>query len=146
MKKKPSENVVKAWTRMVRVQRMVLNSIEADLKQAGFPPLAWYDVLLEVRNGGAGGVRPKDLQEQLLLAQYNLSRLVDRIENHGCIVKAQSPDDGRGSVLTITEIGRGLIDRMWPVYAAALQRAIGERVTDPEAATLATMLETIRSI
>ncbi|MDA0241623.1 MAG: MarR family winged helix-turn-helix transcriptional regulator [Proteobacteria bacterium] len=125
---------------------MVLNTIEGDLKQAGFPPLAWYDVLLEVRNGGTSGVRPKDLQEQLLLAQYNLSRLVDRIENNGYIVKAQSPDDGRGSVLTISQTGRGLIDRMWPVYAAALQHAIGERVTDAEAATLAALLESIRSV
>jgi len=32
----------------MRVQSRVLDAVEQDLKKAGFPPLAWYDALLEL--------------------------------------------------------------------------------------------------
>ena len=32
----------------MRVQSRVLDCVEQDLKKAGFPPLAWYDALLEL--------------------------------------------------------------------------------------------------
>ncbi len=64
----------------MRPQQAVLAAVEADLKAAGFPPLGWYDVLLELSRAADGGLRPFALEQELLLAQYNLSRLLDRLE------------------------------------------------------------------
>ncbi|MHA1546375.1 MAG: MarR family transcriptional regulator, partial [Alphaproteobacteria bacterium] len=78
----PSDETVRAWTAMVRAQQTVLGAVEADLSKAGFPPLGWYDVLLELRRAGQG-MRPVELEKTLLIAQYNLSRLVARLEKAG---------------------------------------------------------------
>ena len=48
MSRKPSPETTSCWTRLVRVQQGLLAAVEQDLKKAGFPPLAWYDALLEL--------------------------------------------------------------------------------------------------
>ena len=54
-------------------------NVEAAVKAKGYPPLAWYDVLLELSREGGRRLRPVELEKELLVAQYNLSRLLDRM-------------------------------------------------------------------
>ena len=137
----PSDAVIRAWTRLVRARHRAMAAVEADLRRAGFPPLAWYDALLELRRAGQEGLRPYELEAAMLLAQYNLSRLVDRLAAAGHLIRAPSPADGRGQVLTITDGGRALLEAMWPAYAAAIQRHVGARLAEPQAAMLAALLD-----
>ena len=58
MKRKPSTEATAAWIRLMRVQSRVLDAVEQDLKKAGFPPLAWYDALLELSRAPTGELRP----------------------------------------------------------------------------------------
>jgi DNA-binding MarR family transcriptional regulator len=136
----PSDAVIRAWTRLIRAQQVALSAVEAELKAAGFPPLAWYDVLLELSRVEAEGLRPFALEQQLLLAQYNLSRLLDRLEKAAYIERLACPDDGRGQVIAITASGRALVKRMWPTYRAAIGRHVGAKLSEDEAARLASLL------
>src|SRR5262245_61931187 len=136
----PSEAVVLAWARLVRSQQAVLAAVEADLTAADFPPPAWDDVLLEVSRLRAGGLRPFALEQQLLLAQYNLSRLIDRLEHAGYVERCPCPEDGRGQIVAITAAGRALVRRMWPVYRTAIARHVGAKLSEAEAKTLAALL------
>jgi DNA-binding MarR family transcriptional regulator len=108
--------------------------------QEGLPPLAWYDALLELERADPPGLRPFELQKAMLFAQYNLSRLVDRLEAAGYVARSASEEDGRGQRLTITKSGRALRRRMWPVYADAIAAAVGSRLSEPEATTLGDLL------
>lgn len=136
----PSETTVRAWTRLVKASQAVLAAVEADLKAAGFPPLAWYDLLLELERAGRGGLRHFELERKTLLAQYNLSRLVERLAKAGYLERQPCPEDGRGSVLTITRAGRALLRRMWPAYAAAIEAHVGRHLSEREAGQLARSL------
>ena len=135
----PSDAVIRAWTRLIRAQQTVLAAVEAELKAAGFPPLAWYDVLLELARADAG-LRPFALEQALLLAQYNLSRLLDRLEKAGYIERRTCAEDGRGQIVAITPSGRALIKRMWPTYRAAIARHLSAKLSEDEAARLASLL------
>jgi DNA-binding MarR family transcriptional regulator len=140
---RPSKQVVLAWTRLIKAERLALARVEAALKQAGHPPLAWYDVLLELERAGETGLRPFELERALLLAQYNLSRLLDRIEREGLIERAPCPQDGRGHVLRLSARGRALRNAMWPVYAQAIEAAAGSCFDETEAKTLSALLARI---
>ena len=137
----PSDSVVRAWIRLERAHRAALATVEGRLKEAGLPPLAWYDVLLELERAGAPGLRPFELQKTMLLAQYNLSRLIDRLEAQGHVARAASEDDGRGQVLAITAKGRAMRRKIWPVYAAAIEAAVGAHLSPTEARALGDLLE-----
>jgi len=136
----PSEAVIQVWTRLVRSARVVLGAVEADIKTAGFPPLGWYDVLLELARENVDGLRPFLLEERLLLAQYNLSRVLDRLEEAGYVERLPHPEDRRGQIVRITPTGRELAKRMWPVYRAAIARHVGAKLPEREARELAALL------
>ncbi len=139
MNERPSETAVLAWARLIRGARLTLASVEGELKDAGFPPLEWYDVLLELSRSD-GPLRPVALEGRLLLPQHNISRLLERLAQAGHIERMRCEKDGRGYYVAITASGRDLLKRMWPVYAAAIQRHLGRHVTEPEAEALAGLL------
>jgi len=129
------------WAQFLRVSQAVLGAVEADLKAAGHPPLAWYDALLELRRAGAAGLRPYLLGERMLLAQYTLSRLIERLDRAGLVERHPCPEDGRGQVVRITAAGRALLDRVWPDYRAAIARRMLDRLEPEDAAALARILD-----
>lgn len=135
-----SDSVIRAWARLERAHRTAQSTVEARLKKAGLPPLAWYDALLELERADPAGLRPFELQKEMLFAQYNLSRLVDRLEAAGHVARSASEEDGRGQILTITKSGRAMRRRMWPVYSDAIAAAVGSHLSEAEAATLGDLL------
>ncbi len=124
----------------MRAQQAVLGAIEADLKAAELPPLAWYDVLLELSRAHEGRLRPFEIERETLLAQYNLSRLLDRLEKERLIARVAHEADGRGQWVAITAAGRTLQARMWKVYSRAIERHVGGKLDDKAAGTLADLL------
>jgi DNA-binding MarR family transcriptional regulator len=135
--------VVKTWVNLARAQQLALTDIEMALKEADLPPLAWYDALLELERAGEVGLRPYELERQMLLAQYNLSRLIARLSRAGYVARRVCVDDGRGQILVTTASGRAMRRRMWAVYGPAMQAALGDRLSHTEIKRLAALLETL---
>ncbi|AWN51286.1 helix-turn-helix domain-containing protein [Methylobacterium sp. 17Sr1-1] len=136
----PTASVTRAWIGLMRTQRVILSAVEKDLKRAGLPPLGWYDVLLELSRAEGGRLRPYEIEARTLLAQHNLSRLLDRMETEAFVRRDAFDGDGRGRWIVITEAGRAMQTRMWVVYAASIQAHMGAKLTDQEAAGLADAL------
>lgn len=134
---------IQAWVRLVRAHQTAFSCVETALKKAGLPPLSWYDVLLELERAGEQGMRPYELERELLLKQYGVSRLVDRIETKGYIKRQTCGDDGRGMRLTITPAGQKIRLQMWPVYKASIEKAMGSKLTSQQAENLSKLLSKI---
>jgi DNA-binding MarR family transcriptional regulator len=140
MSRRPSQEITAAWARLVHVQQQLLAAVEKDLKKAGFPPLAWYDALLELSRAPRGALRPVELEKQMLLPQYSTSRLVDRLAGAGLVERMTCPVDGRGQYVVITQAGRNLQKKMWDVYSTAIERHVGTKLSNKEAASLSDLL------
>jgi DNA-binding MarR family transcriptional regulator len=132
----PAPEAVAVWSRLVTASRVLLDRVEAALKATGLPPLGWYDALWELERSGTG-LRPFELQEQLLLPQYGMSRLLDRLEGAGLVERLACEDDGRGQLARITEAGQAMRRRMWPVYADELRTLVEAPLRPGEAEALA---------
>lgn len=136
----PDEVAVSAWIALARAHRLALSRIEARLKEADLPPLSWYDALWELEKKGEAGLRPFELEKAMLFEQYNLSRLVERLQRAGLVERRACAEDRRGHVLAITAEGIALRRSMWAVYGPAIGEAVGARLAAPEAARLAELL------
>ena len=133
MKRKPSTEATAAWIRLMRVQSRVLDCVEQDLKKAGYPPLAWYDALLELSRAPSGEMRPVELEKQMLIPQYSTSRLIDRLVDEGLAARRECRSDKRGQFVEITENGRELQKKMWNAYSAAIEKHVGSKLSDTDA-------------
>lgn len=137
---RPTEDEVSAWARLVRASRSVLQAIERELKRADLPPLSWYDAMLELRRAGEAGLRPQALQEAVLLEQYNISRLIDRLEAAGLVERRPCPEDRRGQIVHLTETGAETVAKMWPIYRRAIATHFADRLGPGEAKVLLRIL------
>jgi DNA-binding MarR family transcriptional regulator len=140
----PSPEAIKAWARLMRVSRQLVEHAEEALKNGGLPPLAWYDVLHELAEADEGGLRPFQLIERTLFAQYNISRLLARLEADGLVERLAVVDDGRGQTIRITGKGRETRRRMWAIYGRSIAGLVGAKLSADELNMLSALLGRLR--
>ena len=145
MTRKLSHAAVDVWARLIRAEHALLEAVEADLKAAELPPLVWYDVALELARAPHGRLRHRDLNARVLLAKYNLSRLIDRMVEAGLVARLPVAEDARGAYIAITEAGRRLQKRMWPVYGRSIARHFAARLDERDLVELDRILAKLRA-
>lgn len=137
------EALMESWNGLLRVRRRVLDAVEADLKGQGLPPLNESLALILLRDHPQGMMRPTDMESALELPQYTMSRILDRLEKSGAILRKACPVDGRSNHAALTEAGRRLIEQIWPVYCAAIEKHLGTHLCDVGAQAFSGMLKRI---
>ncbi|TWC62128.1 MarR family winged helix-turn-helix transcriptional regulator [Herbaspirillum sp. SJZ099] len=108
------------WFSFVHTHRLMIREVESRLAAAKLPPYAWYDVLWGLESGPDGTRRMHELADALAIERYNLTRLVDRLEQDGLVQRTRSAEDGRAAYATITKEGRTLRRKMWKVYESTV--------------------------
>ena len=140
--RRPCPDTLEAWARLLRASQRLLRNVERDLKEAGFPPLSWYDVLRELDAAGAGSsLRQFEIEERVAMTQYNLSRLLDRLEQKGLVRREGCPDDRRANFVAPTDCGLRLKCEMWEVYERSIARHFARSVAPSDARRLAAVLK-----
>ena len=135
-----SDAVVRAWSHLLGAQALALRAIETRLAAAGQPPLAWYDVLLELERAG-GELRVGELGERLVIEPHNVTRLVDRLEAKGLLKRRRAAEDQRGVWAVLTRKGAALRAEMWTHYRAAIHATVGATLSPSEAEALTSILK-----
>lgn len=125
------------WYSFVRSHRMMIREIERRLSAAGLPGYAWYDALWGLESGPEGTRRMHELADVLAIERYNLTRLIDRLEQEGLVTRSRSAEDGRAAYAAITDSGRVLRKKMWRIYESAVAELFLEQFSPAEQAALA---------
>ena len=139
-KTKIAQELEDAWVALFRAPPAVVERVNAAIRSEGFLTVEWYDVLWALARSPAGRIRQRDLGKDLLIARYNLSRLIDRLAAEGLVERIPCPADARGFDIVLTDKGRDLRAQTWPVYAQALREEIGSRLTSEEQCELSRLL------
>ena len=141
MSTKLTPAVIEAWAGLVRTEKALSDQIEERFEERR-PSRRWtgIHVLHEVDRSPKGMMRQSGVQNRTQIAQYNVCRLVDRLEREGLVERHQCQVDGRNNVVVITAKGRALRRAMWPVYAAAVEEHFGARLSQAEAEQLVHLL------
>lgn len=129
------------WYSFVRAHRMMIREIERRLSAAGLPGYAWYDALWGLESGPGGTRRMHELADVLAIERYNLTRLVDRLEQEGLVTRARSAEDGRAAFASITKEGRALRKKMWKVYESTVAELFLSQFSAGEQGALADGLD-----
>lgn len=70
-----------------------------------------YSVLAPLRRAGAPHeLTPTELAKQRMMTSGGMTAAIDRLERKGLVLRVPNPADRRGSLVRLTEAGRGTID------------------------------------
>ncbi|MER3483985.1 MAG: MarR family transcriptional regulator [Meiothermus sp.] len=143
MSQKVSEPHLSAWKALLRTHPSILRKIEADLAEQGQIPLGLYDVLLELSSAPNRRLRMAELAERVVLSRSGLTRLVERLEGEGYLIRENSPTDRRGVEAVLTDAGLKALKAAWPTYAKGINTCFARHFTADEAEMLRGALERV---
>ena len=97
--------VLSRITRIARHLDIARRDAFADLETWGF------DVLAVLRRAGAPHqLSPGQLMQETMVTSGTMTNRLDRLEELQLITREQDPDDGRGSLVTLTKSGMRAVD------------------------------------
>ena len=131
------------WALFLTAHAVLVEAIERRLARADLPPLAWYDLLWGLERSPGERLRMSELADKVVLSRSNLTRLVDRLEEAGLVARERSAEDRRGAYAVLTDAGREMRRRMWPVYQAGIRELFESHLSDAEAQTLSAVLRRV---
>lgn len=99
-----------AWRGLLRTYAKLTKALDAELEAAHGLPLTSYEVLMYVADSDGERMRMHDLASSILLSRSGLTRLVDRLERNGLLVRESCPSDARGAFACLTPRGRTTLD------------------------------------
>src|SRR3954467_3119087 len=94
-----------AWRGMLRVHTALVKALDAELAEAHDLPLSSYEVLITLESAPNRKRRMAELADSVLLSRSGMTRLVDRLEQHGLLIRDTCTDDGRGCYAVLTDKG-----------------------------------------
>ncbi|GAA1507718.1 DNA-binding MarR family transcriptional regulator [Agromyces terreus] len=134
---------VAAWESVFRAQVTVMRRLAE-----GFPSdlvsLNEYDVLFNIARTPERRLRLKDLNRSVLISQPSVSRMLDRLSARGLVAKAPDPDDGRGTIVSMTADGFALYRRVAYLHIEAIERNVGAGLDDDELVALTDLCRRLR--
>src|ERR1700730_2294233 len=86
-----------AWPAFLKAHAVLVERVEERLKASRLPDLAWYDVLWALECAPQNRLRMHELAAHTVITRSNLTRLVDRLEAAGLVVRDRDCTDPRGS-------------------------------------------------
>ena len=92
-------------TSIMRLQQIFLGRADAVLRPLGLT-FARYEVLMLLSFSRNGALPLGKIGERLQVNAASVTNAVDRLEGDGLVTRRSNPDDGRGTLASLTAAGR----------------------------------------
>lgn len=103
-----------------------------------------YEVLLRLARNPGSRLRMSDLSAQTSLSTSGITRIVDRLEREGLIVRESCETDRRGTWARLTEAGSSRVNAVLGPHLDDIERWYTGRLSDDKLAALTEALRIIR--
>jgi DNA-binding MarR family transcriptional regulator len=101
----PTQDQLTSWRTFLRAHAAISRALEAELVAEQQLSLAAYDLLVQLAEAPGRKLRMTELADAVLLSRSGVTRLVDRLEKGGLVVRSRVETDGRGVAAELTPAG-----------------------------------------
>ena len=116
--------------RILRIARYLERDVELELGRFGLSISEFNALSALRRHGEPHALSPTELSRGLMLSSGGLSKLVERLEARGLVVRTPDQTDGRGVVVALTPAGRELQEAAIEAHVANENELLGPLDTD----------------
>ena len=109
-----SKHSLRAWLYLLKCSKKLDQIMSARLRRSHGSSLSRFDVLAHLDLAGAAGLSTSALAGKLLASRGNITRLLDRMEHDGLIVRHQHSSDRRIQNIYLSQAGAELFHLMAP--------------------------------
>nr|WP_206313797.1 MarR family transcriptional regulator [Streptomyces coryli] len=98
-----------AITSVMRAHQILLSQVDAVVKPYGLT-FARYEALVLLTFSKAGELPMSKIGERLMVHPTSVTNTIDRLVTSGYVDKRPNPNDGRGTLASITDKGREVVE------------------------------------
>lgn len=120
----------------LRLHTLFVRGLDAELQAADGLPLTAFEVMNWLAYAPERRMRMSVLADSVLLSLSGITRLVERLEREGLLVREPAPDDRRGFYAALTETGLARLHAAQVTQAASIRRRLLDHLSEEEIATL----------
>jgi DNA-binding MarR family transcriptional regulator len=133
-----------AYFGLIEVSSLLRHSVEQQLREAGDLSYVQFQLLARLGDSPTGSHRMTELADGVVYSRSGLTYQAQLLEQRGLITRSPSPDDERGTTVTITDEGRQVLTQVFPGHISVLEELLLQPMTQQEVATLADILGRVR--
>jgi len=135
------EAALASWRVFLRAHAVVTRRLEAELLEERELPLASYDVLVQLVDAPGRRLRMTELASAVLLSRSGISRLVDRLQREGLVVREAASEDGRGMYAVLQPAGVSRLRDAAPTHLRGVAEHMTSKFSERELDELRALLD-----
>lgn len=130
------------WTSLIRLSQLLPARLDGELRFNG-STLPRYEILAVLARS-PDGLRMSDLGHYALVSKPRLSVNVAELADEGLVQRSADPDDGRASIVSLTQSGRRELARLAPDHLALARSVVAGTADAGSMATVTRALHDMR--
>lgn len=135
-----------AWGGFLSAHAHLSKRLEENLRRTAGLSHAEYEVLLRLSLEDSGRLRIQELAAESVLTHSGTSRLVDRLEGAGLVVRVGAEQDRRGAYAVLTDHGRERFLEVARQHTALVRSLFLSHFSAAELATMGSFWERLDSV
>ena len=130
---------------LLATQIALSNAIDCHAVSSTGHDATTVDLLVRLELAPDRQLRAVELCRQLQLSPSHISRMLDRAEAAGLVMRGPDPSDRRANLVTITDEGQSVVERFSPRLQELLRRVIFDALSSDEIDALVGLLGRIEA-
>lgn len=132
-----------AYFALMEAVSLLQHRVEQQLRAEGGLSTVQFQILASLA-AADGQLTMTQLADGVVYSRSGLTYQAGLLEKAGLITRGPSADDERATLVTITEAGRELFDRVLPPHVRVVQRMLIEPLTDDDLRQLGDIMTRVR--
>ncbi len=132
---------MRLWRSFVVLALGLQDRFATELQEAHGLDFDDYEVLVHLSESEYGQLRMTELSERVLQSKSRLSQRIDRMQKRGLVERRKCPEDKRGTLAALTDLGWKTIRAAAPTHVTQVRRDLLDHIDPAELATAADALE-----
>ena len=133
-----------AYFALVEVSSLLRYAIEQQLRDDAGLTFVQFQILRRLQLAPSGGARMTDLADSIVFSRSGLTYQAGQLERDGLVVRSRSAEDERSVLISVTDAGRALVNRVLPGHEEVVSTLLFEPLSDEGARELTRLLAPVR--
>ncbi|GAB2732487.1 MarR family winged helix-turn-helix transcriptional regulator [Streptomyces bullii] len=126
----------RAWRAYIAASLLLEDAIDRQLQQDAGMPHLYYSILTTLSEAPERRLRMTDLAERLKITRSRLTYAVTRLEKDGMVRREACRWDKRGSIATLTDEGRTVLEHTAPGHVETVRASLFDHLTEEQVGQL----------
>ena len=137
----PSRAALVTWRAFFECGLALEDLLGVELEESTGLTFRWYDVLVHLQEAGPGGMPMTALADAILTSKSGLTRVIDKMEAAGLVVRNRPADNRRVVIVSLTGSGTESVEHARLIHRDGIRRHFAEHLTPDELDALGETLE-----